>query len=521
MIKFDAPKDQSSIIKVIGVGGGGSNAVNHMYNQGITGVDFIVVNTDAQALDLSPIPNKIQIGISLTEGMGAGSIPSIGKDAAIESIEEIKLILEKNTKMVFITAGMGGGTGTGGAPVIASLAKEMGILTVAIVTLPFSFEGNKRRLQASEGIRDLRENVDTLLLICNDRLRELYGNLKLTEAFQKADDVLTVAAKGIAEIITVAGKINVDFKDVNTVMKDSGAALMGSGMASGENRARKAIEMALSSPLLNDNNIKGANDILLYIASGNDEINMDEVSEITDFIQYETGSTAEIIWGSGIDESLEDNISITLVATGFKTNDELISDTEGRKREKIIHVLDDIPEEISPKEEVEKFYDDMIIEKNSAVELEIEADESPVEELQDSIAFKIHQPVENTLQESETVSDEPVLIKKSETTTNDKQNEEHFNKFIQDKTKELVNDNDFIQKSKERIQKLKELSINLKTPEGLAEAENKPAYIRRKVELSDTPSSSESEISRYTLTDDDDVNMGIKSNNSYLHDNVD
>ena len=254
-MKFDLPKDQSSIIKVVGVGGGGSNAVNHMYNQGITGVDFIICNTDAQALELSPIVNKIQLGTTLTEGLGAGANPEVGKNAAIEDIESLKKILETNTKMVFVTAGMGGGTGTGAAPVIAEAARELGILTVGIVSVPFSFEGRKRKQQADAGLEELRKHVDTLLIINNDKLREMHGNLKMSEAFSKADNILTVAAKGIAEIITVAGYINVDFEDVRTVMSDGGTAIMGSATAEGENRAIKAVSEALSSPLLNDNDI--------------------------------------------------------------------------------------------------------------------------------------------------------------------------------------------------------------------------------------------------------------------------
>jgi cell division protein FtsZ len=322
MIKFDMPKNQSSIIKVIGVGGGGSNAVNHMYHQGIQGVDFIICNTDAQAMELSPVPTKIQLG---DRGLGAGSIPSVGKEAATQKVGEIREILEKETKMLFITAGMGGGTGTGAAPVIASQAKDLGILTVGIVTLPFSFEGRKRRQQAEEGINELRKYVDTLLVIGNDKLRELYGDLKLSDAFNKADNVLTTASKGIAEIITVTGYINVDFEDVKTVMKDSGKAIMGSAEAEGENRAMEAIQSALSSPLLNDNDIEGASNVLLYITSGEDEISMDEVTEITDYIQREAKSQAEIIWGNGTDTSLDKKISITLIATGF--------DSKKRKKE--------------------------------------------------------------------------------------------------------------------------------------------------------------------------------------------
>ncbi len=298
-MEFDLPKDQSSIIKVIGVGGGGGNAVNHMYNQGIKGVDFIICNTDQQALDISPVPIKMQLGASLTEGRGAGAIPEIGKNAAIENIEDIKSILAKSTKMVFITAGMGGGTGTGAAPVIAKVAKEMGILTVGIVTVPFGFEGRKRKLQAEEGLEEMRKNVDTLLIINNDRLREMFGNLSLGNAFAQADDVLATAAKGIAEVISVTGMINVDFNDVSTVMRNSGVAIMGSAVAEGDDRAMEAVRSSLSSPLLNDNNIEGAKYVLLNITYGSKEILMDEIGEITDYIQDEAGATADVIWGHG------------------------------------------------------------------------------------------------------------------------------------------------------------------------------------------------------------------------------
>lgn len=319
-MEFDLPKGQSSIIKVIGVGGGGSNAVNHMYNQGIKGVDFIVCNTDRQALDISPVPYKLQLGPSLTEGRGAGSIPEIGMNAAVENIDEIREFLSKETKMVFVTAGMGGGTGTGAAPVIAQVAKELGILTVGIVTVPFSFEGRKRRQQAEDGLENMRENVDTLLVINNERLREISGNLTLGNAFAQADNVLTTAAKGIAEVISVTGAINVDFNDVNTVMKDSGVAIMGSAVSEGENRAIQAVQEALTSPLLNDNDIAGAQYVLLNITYGNKEVLMDEISDITDYIQDEAGSTADVIWGHGYDETLGDGLGVTLIATGFNSS---------------------------------------------------------------------------------------------------------------------------------------------------------------------------------------------------------
>src|SRR6202012_3375343 len=330
-MKFEMLKEKSSIIKVIGVGGGGGNAVNHMYKQGITGVDFIICNTDAQALELSPIPNKVQLGASLTEGMGAGSIPEVGKNSAIENIDDIKQMLGANTKMLFITAGMGGGTGTGASPIIAKAAREMDILTVGIITTPFSFEGKRRKMQADEGMEELKKYVDSFLVISNDRLRQIFGNLTLGSAFAQADNILTTAAKGIAEIITLPGYINVDFKDVRTVMKDSGVSIMGSSSAEGDNRALKAVEGALSSPLLKDNEIEGARYILLNISSGDKEVTMDEVSIITDYIQEEAGLAADLIWGNCIDESLDEKISVTIIATGFQTKDEREKESNNKK----------------------------------------------------------------------------------------------------------------------------------------------------------------------------------------------
>ena len=344
-MEFDIPKGMSSIIKVIGVGGGGSNAVNHMFNQGIVGVDFIVCNTDRQALDISPVPHKIQLGPNLTEGRGAGMIPEVGMNAAIENIEELREVLSKNTKMVFVTAGMGGGTGTGAAPVIAQVAKDLGILTVGIVTIPFDFEGRKRRLQAEEGLEKMRQNVDTLLIINNEKLREFGKNMALTKAFAEADNILTVAAKGIAEVISVTGMINVDFNDVNTVLRNSGHAIMGSAKAEGENRAMEAVQSALNSPLLNENDINGAKYVLLNITYGDKEVMMDEITSITDFIQDAAGATADVIWGHGYDASLGDNISITLIATGFSSVP--YTGFESLPERKLMTLGDDLKKEIT------------------------------------------------------------------------------------------------------------------------------------------------------------------------------
>jgi cell division protein FtsZ len=347
IINFQFDKNPGSIIKVVGVGGGGGNAINHMFHQGICDVDFMVCNTDAQALANSPVPLKIQLGSSLTEGRGAGNKPEVGKQAALESIEEVKNALKPNTKMVFITAGMGGGTGTGAAPEIARVCNEMGFLTVGIVTIPFRNEGRRRVRQAVEGIEELEKHVDSLLVINNERIREMYGDFPISEAFAKADNVLTTAAKGIAEIITVSGYINVDFEDVKTVMSKSGVALMGTGIAEGEGRSLIAVEEALNSPLLNNNDIKGAKNILLNVTSGNSEITMDEIGQITDYVQQKAGNDADLIWGNGIDESLGNKISVTVIATGFsmKSIPEMLM---SKKPEKQQHFLDDTFAEVKP-----------------------------------------------------------------------------------------------------------------------------------------------------------------------------
>jgi cell division protein FtsZ len=544
-MKFDMPKDQTSIIKVIGVGGGGSNAVNHMYRQGIKGVDFIVCNTDNQALDLSPIPVKIQLGASLTEGMGAGAIPEVGKNAAIENIDDIKNFLEKNTKMVFITAGMGGGTGTGAAPVIAATAKEMGILTVGIVTYPFAFEGKKRKLQAEEGIKELRNSVDTLLVINNDRLREMYGNQSLTEAFSQADNVLTTAAKGIAEIITITGSINVDFRDVKTVMTDSGVAIMGSATAEGEERAIKAVQQALASPLLNDNSIEGARYVLLNITYGKKGVLMDEISQITDYIQDEAGMSADVIWGHGEDENLEDKISVTVIATGFQSK----LDFSNKKAEeakpsaaKIARLNDDIPTTLTkPIQQPEtKKKEETDIPANKAPEPEQlpkqpfikPAEKNTIPASQRTIEFEIGNntekkpaspaPAENEKKQSElspyikpavseTKKEEPVEKKEHVETVVNKQS--------------VLSPEEQQKKANERIAKLKELNMKLRAPSGLSDLENEPAYKRKQIKLGTIPHSSESEVSRFTLseeeTEDGEKKTGLRPNNPYIFDNVD
>ncbi|OBS11956.1 cell division protein FtsZ [Elizabethkingia miricola] len=333
--QFDLPKGNSSIIKVIGVGGGGNNALKHMYERGIHGVDFVICNTDAQTLDNNPVANKVQLGITMTEGLGAGADPEVGEKAAIESIDDIKASMGQNTKMVFITAGMGGGTGTGAAPVIAKVAKEMGILTVGIVTIPFSFEGKRRLEQAELGLEKLRNNVDSLIVINNDKLRQQFGNLGFKSGFSKADEVLTNAAKGMAEVITGYFDVNIDFRDAKSVLQNSGTALMSNGVASGENKAEDAVKKALDSPLLNDNKITGAKNVLLLIRSGNEEVTMDEIGIIMDHIQKEAGHTADIIFGVGSDEELGDSVSVLVIATGFAKEHQKYSGPT----EKIVHSL--------------------------------------------------------------------------------------------------------------------------------------------------------------------------------------
>ncbi len=515
MLNFDSPKNQSNIIKVLGVGGGGGNAVNHMFKQGIKDVDFILCNTDSQHLEDSPIPTKIQLGMSLTEGRGAGSKPAVGRNAAIENIEEIKELLRDNTKMLFITAGMGGGTGTGAAPIIAQAAKELDILTVAIVTLPFAFEGRKRTELAKEGIAELKKHVDTILVINNDKLRELYGNLSLSQAFSQADNVLTTAAKGIAEIITVTGYINVDFEDVKTVMKDSGVAIMGAGKAEGEHRATLATEQALSSPLLNDNDINGATHMLLYISSGEEEISMDEVSEITEIIQGHAGYDCEVIWGSGRDATLGDCISIALIATGFDRK--RVNKTLPLK--KVTNLSDD-PVSLEIKPEIESSKD--IISK---IEL-VERPKSPeTSQSGDKRVYNLEDDKENIIDLSDfhfKASNELTVRKIDEPaqTTFSDEDFQTIASYSEEKEKTDTEERNTIQnyKLKDRQKKLRELSYN--SQHSIDELENVPAYKRKNINLSQNTPSTSSEVSRFTLSDGED-GLEIKSNNKFLHDNVD
>lgn len=525
-MQFELPQEEKSIIKVIGVGGGGSNAVNHMFRLGIKGVDFIVCNTDKQALEKSPVKNKIQLGEKSTRGLGAGSIPDVGRDAALESIDEIKNYLTEDTQMVFITAGLGGGTGTGAAPVIASIARELGILTVGIVTIPFTFEGKKRRAQAEAGLEEMKKYVDTLLVIGNDKLREIYGNLKMSEAFEHADDVLTGAAKSIAEIISLHMHINVDFNDVKTVMKDSGVAIMGSAVASGDKRAIKAVEQALNSPLLNDNDISGARHVLLNIMSGSDDIDMDEFGDITDFIQEAAGGTAELITGYGTDASLGDNVSVTIIATGFKSKNNTGFEAPMFKERKIVNLEEKTPE--APTQEA----------KQTSIIDEIQKSEpfvfTKAEQAPEAVISPMHQ-VDGPIKEIKpnTSAEDTNSINESETnlpvveftfnTVNDEAVKMPVSQVTEDSTaiQDAVSREEQIRLAQERIRKLKDITLKMKSPEGLAALEKQTAFERKNIVLENKTPSTESSVSRYTLSEGDDKKIEIRPNNSFLHDNVD
>jgi len=498
--EFDIPAHHKSIIKVIGVGGGGSNAVNHMYNQGIKGVEFVVCNTDLQALQSSPVPSKLQIGTTLTEGLGAGANPEVGKDAALENKEEIRNLLSENTKMVFITAGMGGGTGTGAAPVIARVAKDLDILTVGIVTQPFKFEGKKKSFIANTGIEELKENCDTVLVIVNDKLREIYGNLPVTKAFAEADNVLTTAAKGIAEIITVSGYVNVDFEDVKTVMMDSGAAVMGSYTVSGEQRALKAAEAAISSPLLNNTDIHGAKKILLSITSGVEaELQMDELSEITDYIQERAGDEAEVIFGHGVDPGLGDAINITVIATGFDMNLDHVPYEEQRK------VID-----LESSKQIKLFDEELLKPEGSERQVADKPEDTQMEEKGYAFEAPSRQPVEmeNMEEEEELATQNSPLSRAASEIDNSMLTE---NEELDEKRERML------LQAKERSEKLSKVKNYSVSEDEYKEKWDMPAYLRKKVKLQDVPHSSEHEVSRYNLNDDNQ----ILGNNKFLHDNVD
>jgi cell division protein FtsZ len=477
-IKFEIPRSSNSIIKVIGVGGGGGNAVNHMYQQGIRGVEFLICNTDAQALENSKIPHKIQLGSTLTEGRGAGSIPDVGKNAAIESINDIRELLKDHTKMVFVTAGMGGGTGTGAAPVIAATAREMGILTVGIVTIPFTFEGKKRARSANEGLEQLRQNVDTLLIISNDKLREIFGNLGIIAAFAQADNVLTTAAKGIAEIITAPGHINTDFADVSTVMKDGGIALMGAGSADGADRAMRALREALTSPLLNDSSIRGAKQILVNIAFGED-ISMDEFGDLMDHVQEEAGWDANVIMGTSIDASLGGRVNVTLVATGIETFE--------KEQPRVVISMP-----------------------------ETEANKPQVAQNQQRSTPQTEQ--NKTQNYSELEAENDLMISGA-----DQREELQMTLIVKPETPGSENaEEEMARRARERLENIKQLSTKLRPPASISELESTLAYERRNRKLNPVPNSAELNISRYTLNDSaDEKKIEIRQNNSFLHDNVD
>ena len=609
-ISFDLPKNQSNVIKAIGVGGGGSNAINHMFKQGIKGVDFVICNTDAQALANSGVPNKIQLGVNLTEGLGAGANPEIGEKAALESSEDITSMLNINTKMVFITAGMGGGTGTGAAPVIAKMAKEMNILTVGIVTTPFNFEGKIRYDQAQLGIEKLREQVDSLIIINNNKLRDVYGNLGFKAGFSKADEVLSTASKGIAEVITHHYTQNIDLKDAKTVLSNSGTAIMGAATSFGENRAYDAITKALDSPLLNDNSITGAKNVLLLIVSGNEEITIDEIAEINDYIQDQSGNVANIIMGVGEDLELEDSISVTVIATGFNADQQNeISNTEPEKiihrleeenlfsnidepleslkdeskfgndqsdnqieKEKIIHILDDIDgdemEEIDEKLESSSDSNEVNINDGQLNEGEETKDialldnyqETEEETLDNSIEWSLFaDDIEkeslnidsNDIKNIEVV-DYEVVVGKSYVSDEfeikkDKNDDLLFTKDInvsesllnedvdvqtklvkEPKSEEKIDENivnspisDFQkQRSDERKLRMKEFNykFNKSKIDGLVD---EPAYKRKGIKFDHDNSTEESNVSRTSISLDENNDTKIRKNNSFLHDNVD
>lgn len=484
-MQFDMPKKESSIIKVLGVGGGGSNAVNHMYKMGIKGVDFAISNTDIQSMEVSDIEIKLQLGPIKTEGRGAGSLPDVGKEACIESIDNIRDFLQDNTKMVFITAGLGGGTGTGAAPIIAKAAKDMGILTIAIVTLPFKFEGSRRIRQAYDGLEELKKNVDSILIISNDKLRMMYGNLPLSEAFAYADDILTTAAKGIAEIITVPGYINVDFEDVNTVMRTSGITVLGNAVAEGENRSKKAVEKALNSPLLEDNDIRGAKHILLNITSGTKEVTMDEIGEITEYIQGEAGYGTDLIWGNCKNEGLGEKISVTIIATGFEeSNNKNLS----QQKNKVVVSLDD-----NTKHK----------EKNQSIDLQFDSDDDTF----NIVDFDVDD-VKDTIEAFNTSSkktNEPFVREDREEKLEKLRTRLHSSYKNKDNTSKRSNNSN--------------KTVSLDNPNMIHKYENEPAYKRKQVALDDKPEKNDLEATSFKVGIDEEE--PVKSNNSYLHDNVD
>ena len=507
MYNFEIPTHHKSIIKVIGVGGGGSNAVNHMFNQGIKDVEFVVCNTDSQALKSSPVPNRLQIGINLTEGLGAGANPDKGENAAIESKDDIREMIGSDTKMVFVTAGMGGGTGTGAAPVIAKIAKDMDVLTVGIVTVPFAFEGKKKMKQAEVGIAQLKKNCDTVLVILNDKLREVYGNLGINEAFAKADNVLTTGAKSIAEIITVTSHVNVDFEDVKTVMHEAGAAVMGSSTMEGEDRALRASEGALNSPLLNNKNIHGAKEILLSIISGDQaELQMDELTVITEYIQEMAGDEANVIFGHGVDAELGSSIRVTVIATGFEAEHSKGSGGNIEPERKVYNL--DSEKQVTmfngnePVASSKNSYrDESIVNTVENTREEPPIGQSAEDEFSKGFRFEMGND-EHDLFEEDIVEDMTVRVDATNSPS----------EFEMSPSRKDMLD----QKRRERVDKLVTNNFTNKE-ESYKTKFDEPAYKRRKVKFEDVPHSSERNISRFNLNDDNH----ILGNNRFLHDNVD
>jgi cell division protein FtsZ len=531
--KFDIPTHQSgtprSIIKVIGVGGGGSNAVNHMFRQGIKDVEFVVCNTDLQALDSSPVPTKLQIGVDLTEGLGCGANPKVGKGAALESKEQIRDFLE-GTKMLFVTAGMGGGTGTGAAPVIAKIAKGMGILTVGIVTSPFSFEGKKKMMLADEGISALRKSCDTVLVILNDKLREIYGNLAIGKAFAQADNILTTAAKGIAEIITLTGYVNVDFQDVRTVMLNAGPAVMGTAETRGENRARNAASGALSSPLLDNCDIMGAKKILLSIISGADaELQMDELMEITEYIQQQSGQEAEVIFGHGVDATLGDKLRVTVIATGFDHEDHVEEqpekkETKAEAKSKKVHDLERSQIWLFESEQSMTTTRDIELKNQSSKEDNEETEEPAPREVVFSAPFK---PVNTNDDDTDHHQNTPHHFEEEDDDALFGPSDEDFNRGPEKYADQVVNEEGLMelrntkQRLEEQARMRKEQFQRVNKPEMTKEEFNEkwtlPAYLRRGIKMDSVQHSSEPYMSKYNLNDDN----SLLGNNKFLHDNVD
>ena len=541
---FQMPKNQSSQIKVMGIGGGGSNAVNYMFENGINGVDFVICNTDAQALDASPVPIKIQLGIDLTEGLGAGSNPEVGRRAAEESADRITELLDANTKMLFITAGMGGGTGTGAAPVIAEIAQEKDILTVGVVTVPFATEGGYRRQYADEGIAELKKYVDTLLVIDNEKLIEVYGDLTFTAAFAKANEVLNTATKGIAEVISQHLIVNIDLNDARKVLENSGTAVMWQAKVEGENRAIEAVIEALDSPLLNDNDITGAQQVLLKIVTGDGEgeIKMSELAKIKNKIQDAAGRNVNIIEGIGIDPDLGMAISVTVIATGFEEkrkpkglktvkldedNFDAIADMEAEEDVNITSkdtsnvsqqtlLLDDEIDFEIPKEEDLDVVSDIPI--NDRAPSDNDAAKTITLDLNDASADYKEESAQEVIS-SIMLEEDPVSVKQIVDLDLDDEVLEDDSTL---NTLETAQVNTEVMKieSREREERLRNISIKLRTPSGLTSLEDVPAYKRNNVEISEPTHSSESELSTYTLTNDNNTTE-LKQNNSFLHDNVD